>query len=376
MRISRPLAGILFGSLVFASLGCDRGLGECNLDGTTEDNRPIPGPAALDLVFRAIDGLPMYEGQALMQSSCGDGEFCHSPAAVGGDRIGTPAGLDFDVALACAGPTVDPSCVGLQPCAGAGASSPYCVRLQRLSSNRDQVQSWASDIDREIRSGSMPPGAAGARVRDDTPWFRTDGTQLPTIGSSDANEIVRNWLACAAPVVARTELAPSEDLELTPCESVESETCIYSGPITGLPDPAWSSIYFGLLIDECVRCHAPVNGNADRNPIREGQTIPGGASPAGLAALDLSGTDPTDTRDWPSESHAAVVDVSASSAGLCEGEGVLVVSNDAASSLMIQKMRAVQTCGQEMPIAEGTQTIPDAVIDVVEEWIDLGAPND
>jgi hypothetical protein len=43
---------------------------------------------------------------------------------------------------------------------------------------------------------------------------------------------------------------------------------------------------------------------------------------------------------------------------------------------MIQKLRAIQTCGSEMPVAVGNQTVSDAVIQVVEEWIDMGAPND
>ena len=91
--------------------GCKRDLGECNLDGqTSRMGSPISGPAALDIAYHFTDGLPMYEGQALVQSTCGNGQFCHSPAAVGGDRIGVPAGLNFDVALACTDETQDPSC--------------------------------------------------------------------------------------------------------------------------------------------------------------------------------------------------------------------------------------------------------------------------
>ena len=42
---------------------------------------------------------------------------------------------------------------------------------------------------------------------------------------------------------------------------------------------------------------------------------------------------------------------------------------------MIQKMRNVQTCGGEMPLGTGTQTSPNPVIEVIEEWIDAGGPN-
>jgi hypothetical protein len=40
---------------------------------------------------------------------------------------------------------------------------------------------------------------------------------------------------------------------------------------------------------------------------------------------------------------------------------------------MIQKMRGVQTCGDQMPLGG---SISESLIQVVEEWIALGAPND
>lgn len=365
--------------IVCLAYGCnDRDLGECNLDGVTEDGAPLPGPAALDLVYSSIDGRPMFEGQALVQASCGNGSFCHSPSAVGSARIGAPAGLDFDVQLACTDPSVDPTCTNLQPCEGADAQSPYCERLERLQSNQGRTASWGGDIMNEIRDGTMPPGAAGAQVQDATPWIRRDLTELPRLATKEGRDIVRNWLACAAPVVARTEVAPTPQLELAPCQSLEDEICIYSGPQADLPDPTWSSIYWSLIFPQCVVCHGPANSNVDPNPENpfENGTIPGGASPQGLAALDLTGSDPTDTSNWASESHGALVNVPASAAGECEGQGINVIPNDAAGSLMIQKMRAVQTCGGEMPLGAGTQTISNAVIAVVEEWINTGAPND
>ena len=361
-------------SLLLSSLlGCDRDLGECNLDGATDEGRLIEGPAALDITYRGTDGLPMYEGQALVQSSCGNGQFCHSPAAEGSDRVGVPAGLDFDLALAC-NEAVDPTCADPGSC-GGNAQSTYCEQLQRLESNHSRTTSWAGGMIAEIRNGAMPPGEAGRRVRDDTPWFRPDGLQLPTIGSGEAREIVRNWLACSAPVVARTVIPPSEALELTPCPTIEGETCVYIGPQGALPDPTWSSIYASLIFTNCLLCHGPANTNVDQNPNNPGGMIPGGASAEGLAALNLSGVDPMDTSSWASDSHAAVFNVPASAAGECEGQGTVVVPSDSDGSLMIQKMRAIQTCGSEMPVGTGSQSIPDATINVVAEWIDMGALN-
>lgn len=377
MLTRHPLAyfALVVSSFFLLSLsGCERDLGDCNLDGTTDEGRPIDGPAAFDLVYRGTDGLPMYEGQALVQSTCGNAQFCHSPVATGGERFGVPAGLDFDVALACSDETVDSTCANLAGCE-VDPQSDYCQRLERLDTNRSRINSWAGDMIAEIRNGAMPPGEAGRVVRDDTPWFRPDGSQLPSIDSSESTDIVRNWLACASPVVVRTEFPPNPELELTPCSSIEEETCVYSGPQGDLPDPTWSSIYASLIFNQCLICHGPANANVDQNPDNPNGEIPGGASPQGLAALDLSGVDLMDTSNWASDSYPAVFDVPASPAGECEGQGIVVVPNDSAGSLMVQKMRAVQTCGSPMPVAPG-QTIPNAIIDIVSEWIDAGALND
>lgn len=374
MPIGRILA-CAFVVLVTSVTGCKRDLGECNLDGQTPEGRPIEGPAAFDIAYRLTDGLPMYEGQALVQSTCGDGTFCHAPAAVGADRIGVPATLDFDVALACTDEADDPTC--MQPidgCEGGQTDTAYCDRLARLNHNQGTIRNWAEGMIQEIRAGAMPPGEAGRRVRNTTPWIRnSNGFELPPIESEEAQEIVRNWLACSAPAIARTEAPPSEELQLEPCQSVDEEICIYGGPQGELPEPVWSEIYESIMFTRCVSCHGPLNDNVDQNPNNPlGGEIPGGASPAALAILDLTGTSDTDTSNWASESHGAIVDVSASSAGPCAGQGILVVSGNSEDSVMIQKMRGIQTCGGQMPLGG---LISESLIRVVEEWVDDGALN-
>ena len=170
--------------LVTATAGCKRDLGECNLDGQTAAGEPIEGPAAFDLVYRITDGMPMYEGQALVQSTCGDGSFCHAPAATGGARIGVPAGLNFDVSLACF--------EDLASCEADTTVPTYDDRVRRLQSDQNTIRSWAEGMIQEIRAGAMPPGDAGRRVRNNTPWLRPDGEELPSIDSSEGQEVVRN----------------------------------------------------------------------------------------------------------------------------------------------------------------------------------------
>jgi len=373
LRLGPLACGLALLSWVAIS-GCGRELGECNLDGLTEDGRPIPGPAAFDVAFRESDGVPMYEGQALVRSSCGNGQFCHSDAAVSEDRFGVPAGLNFDVNVACVDPSVDPTCADLQPCEGADAQSAYCERLERLRRDRNTVISWASESIHEIRRGTMPPGEAGRNVRDTRVWLRADGSTLPEFGTGEAEEIIRNWLACASPVVSRTELAPTPELQLTPCESIEGETCIYAGAQADLPDPTWSSIYWSVMFPRCVLCHGPANANMDQNPDNPTGVIPGGASAEGLAALDMTGSDTTDTSNWASESWSSVVDAEASPDGQCFGGGrINVIPGDAEGSLMIQKMRGVQDCGGPMPLVG--DLVAESVVEVIEQWIDEGAEN-
>jgi len=358
------------------ALGCKRDLGDCNLNGQTPDGHAIDGPAAFDIAYRTTDGLPMYEAQALVQSTCGDGAFCHAPAATGADRIGAPAQLDFDLALAC-NEGVDAACASPPSCAGGQTDTPYCESLRRLHGNQGKVREWAEGMIQEIRAGAMPPGEAGRRVENPAPWLRkADDTLLPSIHSADGQEIVRNWLACQAPVIARTEVAPSDDLQLEPCDSVDEEICVYSGPQGALPEPMWSEIYWSIMFTQCVACHGPPNNNLDQNPNNPfGTLIPGGADTTGaaVAALDLSGLDKTNTSDWAADSYSAVVDAAAYPGGACAGFGTLVVPNMSAQSLMIDKMRnSPPDCGTVMP---PTGSIAEPLIEVVEQWIDSGAEN-
>jgi len=356
--------------------GCKRDLGECNLYGVSPDGTSISGPAAFDIAYRVPDGLPMYEGQALVQSTCGNGQLCHSPAAVGADRVGVPAGLNFDVALACTGEVQDPTCARPLPsCADGQNDSDYCQRLRRLQSNDDQIINWAEGMIQQIRAGAMPPGRAGRDAAAPQQWTRkSDGTVLPSIDSSDGQEIVRNWLACEAPVIARTELPPSADLELQPCESVDDEICIYNGPRADLPDPKWSDLYWSLIFQQCVLCHGPANSNMDQNPNNPfNGGIPGGASQPGLAALNLTGSDTMDTTNWPTDSYPAVVNALTADPGACAGKGTIVIPNEPANSILVQKISATQTCGDSMPIGGA---VGEPLIQVVEAWINLGAPND
>jgi hypothetical protein len=135
------------------------------------------------------EGLPAYAGQALVQVSCGDGAHCHGAEAMGRDRFGAPLGLDFD----------------MHRVEGDDEEG-----LARLEAGRGNVTSRARTVFHVVERGDMPPwGEATAEIHVDTPRYRfVDGEgsrRLDYIDSFEGLEILKNWLACGAPVVERTD---------------------------------------------------------------------------------------------------------------------------------------------------------------------------
>lgn len=53
---------------------------------------------------------------------------------------------------------------------------------------------------------------------------------------------------------------------------------------------------------------------------------------------------------------------------LCSGGGILFNPDNAASSLVVQKMRGTASCGGQMPL--GSPPLDDATISCVEDWIE------
>lgn len=68
--------------------------------------------------------------------------------------------------------------------------------------------------------------------------------------------------------------------------------------------------------------------------------------------------------------YAALVEQPASSGGPCDGE-TLVVSGDAASSVIYRKVTGTNLCGQKMPM--GGADLSQDKIDILEAWIAAGA---
>lgn len=150
----RRFAAVLLGA---ALAGCGPDLGECDMNALGGSD--VPGM----LAPRA--------GQIAVNTSCAAGR-CHSASATGENRVGAPAGLNFDVVPA------DPS----------------PAELAKATEGAGVVHDQAEEMWELIDSGDMPP----------------EGQRAPP--TAEQKEQIRNWLACGAQVV----LAPEQTSGVTP----------------------------------------------------------------------------------------------------------------------------------------------------------------
>lgn len=287
---------------------CAPELGECD-------------PAlARAVAYDPTDGRSAYEGQALMIASCAGGErggLCHGANADAMSRNGVPAGLEFDVRLASTTSAIEPA------------------EVARLRRGRYLVVQHARGILHTLDLGTMPPPGAGELA---APYLRyEDGAELPAIDSAEGREILRNWLACGAPVAERT--SPRSD----------------GVPAVVLPDryvppiePTWASIYRDLLIAR--RCgNSLCHGNPDAEEV--GFHI-----------------DPSDCE----ATHRALVNAEASGkhCGDDPDAGMLVAPGDPDASVLVHKL----TPDSPMLCGDAMAALRPEDLTAIREWIEAGAP--
>ncbi len=269
---------VSFPGLAVAATGCVLWLAACGGADLGECDMAVLGGSADVAAPRP------HEGQLRVNASCAAGH-CHSADARGAARDGAPAGLDFDVV-------------------------PQDMTLPQISKIMDGaavVQDELENMWSLIDSGEMPPA--------------------PPAGSGELSaadkEVVRNWLACGAPVIA---------------------TPIAANPADG----AWSAIYTSFRNMGCQGCH-----------------LAGSAMGAFLPTMDAA-----------CAAYGSVVGAAASGPE-CGGTGMMLVQpSNAAGSLLLQKLRGTQTCGGPMPMGapDPLAVTNAALVDMIEQWIIVGAP--
>ncbi len=356
---------LIAASATLAGAGCRAELGECDQFAATQVVFLDTGVAA-----SAQNGVPMYAGQALMHSTCGSGLFCHTSDATDEERYGVPEGLFFDVHYGC----------------DEGPCETDDEGIARLSASQGTIVDYARAILTSVRNGRMPPGGVGLDIVAQAGRFRIvdvaraqtfslytqevpcdhplascgpgETTQeietpyLPMVGTSEGNEILRNWLACGAPVVEST----TADVASPPGSSCSvgsgvghAGDCVYrivQAPVP--PEPTWTSIYDVVIRPLCGEsCH----GTGTPNFVDESQ-------------LDLSSA---------TLAYDNIVGQEAKGEA-CAGMGTLVVPGDSASSLFVDKLTPDPLCGDPMP--SRSAILPEAVLAPIRAWIDAGAAED
>lgn len=346
--------------LTLASLflgACATDLGECPPFG------PRDNAVRSDIVYfsnngSSGDGIAMYAGQAIIQQSCGNGGFCHSPGISRSARNLVPAGIDFNVAPACTSEAACPD-----------------EDVDRLRENQATLFRWSELAFQEIQDGTMPPAGlpgpgepgsvfpSGGYFRDveidgDTLDIRY-ADPLPRLYAEDAAEraqarsLVRDWLACGAPVVERLEEPVFETpeqweaLEAAPdCGADTVGQCIVRGPVTP-PDPTWSSIFETVIVNGgCQGCHLPDSAFFED------------------AVIDYSDE---------ATALAEMLNRPAAGSECVGGDGVLIVPGDPDASLFVEKFGfdAEVSCGDRMPL--GGSAVPATFLPPIRQWIMEGA---
>jgi hypothetical protein len=331
----------------------------------------VPGPRDDDAarrVARTAEGIPAYEGQALLVRSCAG---CHGEELTGDQRHGAPFGLDFDVSIA--------------------STSSRVGELTRLDRAQRLVYAQRAEIWRQIDIGAMPPGDAGRQAEmEGEQYFHPDRAPLPGLDTPEGREIVRNWLRSDAPVIERTEPRaddPPYSLvvgDTVPAACASSADCPYA--VSSRCDPV-QTICVGCIEDgDCAHlddgttacdmargtCVVPVEPrfasiHAEVIAARCATSLCHGARQAGrLDMRTIAGA------------HAALVNVMADGSTSCrDAGGTRVVPGDPEGSLLFQKLGGVPgltVCGGEMPLER--DPLPAQHVEAIGQWIAAGAAND
>ena len=339
-------------ALVVLSTGCEPSLGECDAMAARRVVYRFSAAGSMD------DGVAMYAGQALLLNECAT---CHSNTLSGVSRIGAPAEFDFNVRPACVGVSNRGDCVGDD-------------EFGRLRVHRDRVHDFGSLIMAEVESGRMPPGAAGQTAnRGAATLYRAIGNEsrmperpLPMLAEPEGREILRNWLACGAPVVEATILRelgrPGQACSASDDEG-DVGWCVIQAPamIEPIEPPTWTNIYQTVIGREglCTQCHDP----SAVGPFGEAYT---------KSMLDFTSSDAA--YDGMVGAMAIGEDCESSGQMLVPPGGTPMSEEEAEASLLMRKLRADPTvCGDAMPPAD---RIPGPWVDSISQWIQNGANRD
>ena len=301
---------------------------------------PSLGPCDEDLAARYVvdgEGRIVYAGQALLHDTCASGR-CHSEAATGSGREGVPHGLDYDLPVG----TVD------------DLGRPDEAFLERLQAGVNSVGGDRAAIWAQVERGYMPPydtdvdglASGGHRFVDFDLGRCSIGDRLPSVRTPEGRAILREWLACGAPVVEASDpaLARFEDGEAGQRSPVCEEDTTPGGDL-------FMRVYDDVLATKCAgACHAPGGTNE---------------------SLDFS---------TPMRAFEGLTTQTSTVTEGCDASiaGALVDTTNVDASYLLHKMSDASIpradrpiCGKVMPVGDPPLVRGAAL---VRAWIEAGAP--
>jgi hypothetical protein len=331
-------------ALITIAAGCSEDVGDCFQGGAR----------GLDTVLNG--GHVEYGGQAILNNACATG--CHSSSATGKARNGAPAGLDFD----------------LRPVAASSATESaendngrsYAVldrdTINGLRERQRKVFSERNLIWQQVRDGLMPPdGMFESFKRAVTQIIDTDeaspctrGAAFGDIDSKQAQDVLRNWLACQAPIVESyggpTEVngtAGQAGYQYLSCSGTQQPGDGGAGDAGdgggGEPSgPSFDTIYEDILAGtgNCALCHPGVNDSVD------------------LTDVDT-----------------AFADLVEDTAAKC-GTKPYVTPGEPENSYLIDLVTLTQPCPSKTDVSrmpDGLQAMSEDDVQVLRDWITAGA---
>jgi mono/diheme cytochrome c family protein len=190
-----------------------------------------------------VNGMVVYAGQAILNAACATG--CHASSAVGKDRQGVPAGLDFDLL-----PVREEDAAGKRK-NGAGdiVVKLRGEQIEGLRARQKNIVDRRDQIWQQIKDKLMPPSgslesalASIFSIKAKTTCERSKPYSKLAPGA--ARESLRSWLACGAPlvesngeVVEKSRAAGVVGYQYPACELEENTTQItletlFTGPLS------------------------------------------------------------------------------------------------------------------------------------------------
>jgi hypothetical protein len=144
-------------------------------------------------------GQVVYGGQAIMNRACA--VACHSSKNTGAQRNGVPAGMDFDLL-----PIDQEDVAGTRERDGRTVVKLKSSQIEGLRARQKKIVELRDEIWQQIQDGLMPPNGMFDAMMSNI--FASSekapckpGKEFSQIPQVQTREVLRNWLACGAPLV-------------------------------------------------------------------------------------------------------------------------------------------------------------------------------